>query len=676
MEYWRAVRARAKLVIVIGVLGAVAGIVFTISQVPVYRTHTSVKMPEGSTDSYATHSKMLQSEGVKSKALAKLRYGVSQYPPGPTDRITGIRTSLGFRTPSQEDAINQAVTTLEARAGFGTPIVDVWSESTDRRIAADFVNLVAREYVAQLNSGPADENDNTAPAVEIENARRALERSEVALELAEKAQSGLGGTAEVEARVRDLRKQLDEAKTSRVAKVAAYESAKTATPGTLATMTPESELQAALTELDQAQAKVATLRVRLTDKHKTMIEAVAAAENLQRTVEARKNDMLNRLRMEAESSKRREEELRAQLTSAEALIQKSSPGRPVASLRREADLNRQQYERLLEQSKQRRQGKAPQEASVLDQALPPTVPFRPSPLRNVGYGLFAGLLVGAIVAITWSRLDTSIQSPGELAQYTGVAELGVVPEISAKGRMPGYRVELVIWQDRMSPAAAAFDSTATSLLFLFSRQGAGLAPAVVLSSVAPMEGKTTACCNLAVAISEARRKVLLIDADVARPRIDGVFEVPNDGGLTSLLNEPSPLDEKTVEKAVRSTRLANLDVLVAGAGGEKTAELLHSPRLPELLAIVRAKYDFILIDTPPMLQLPNARVFGRICDGVVLVARANHTPRASLQVGASKLRDDRTALLGTILNGWNPKGAGYGYEAYTQSYKRYGASGS
>jgi capsular exopolysaccharide synthesis family protein len=235
-------------------------------------------------------------------------------------------------------------------------------------------------------------------------------------------------------------------------------------------------------------------------------------------------------------------------------------------------------------------------------------------------------------------------------------------------------VELAVWQDRLSPAATAFDATATSLLFLFGSQPAGIAPVVVLTSVGPMDGKTTAATNLAVAVSEARRRVLLIDADWMKPRIDTLFTLANDFGLTGLLASPAALDPAIFDRAVQHSQFAGLDVLTSGPGGERSAELLHSPRLPELLALARARYGFVLIDTPPMLQIPNARLLGKLSDGVILVARAGRTSREALQSAASQLREDGARILGSVLNGWNPRGlGGYGYEAYTQSYKRYGA---
>jgi capsular exopolysaccharide synthesis family protein len=501
-----------------------------------------------------------------------------------------------------------------------------------------------------------------------------LAQSEAALERAENAPSGAAETGD---RLRKMNQEAEQAHAERESKSATYESARSASTSTLAVLIGDQQLESLLDQLDAARTKLATLRKTMTDLHPAVVDALATVDKLQRAIDNRRSDLLLRLRLDYEDANRKDNELRGQIAAAESALRDTSHTPPVALLKQDVETNRQNYEQRLEQAKQKRPANAAQEAGVVDLATPPLIPYKPSPLRNVAYGTFAGLLLGLVGAVLWARLDSNIQAPGEAAQYTGAGELGLIPEVNLRGKPPEFKVELAAWQDRLSPTATAFHATATSVLFAFGSEPDGVGAVVVLTSVGASDGKTSTATNLAVAISEARKRVLLIDADTIRPRLRGIFELPSDSGLAELLAGTEPLDEKTLADATQASRFSGLDVLTSGAGGEQAAELLHSPRLPELLALARAKYDFVLIDSPPMLQIPHARIFGRLSDGVILVARAGRTPRASLQAAAAKLREDGTPILGTVLNCWNPRGVGgYGYEAYAQSYKRYGGSRS
>jgi len=162
--------------------------------------------------------------------------------------------------------------------------------------------------------------------------------------------------------------------------------------------------------------------------------------------------------------------------------------------------------------------------------------------------------------------------------------------------------------------------------------------------------------------------VLLIDGDIRHPRLHEVFSLQNKGGLSELLSESDPTNTfKPVE-----TEIPGLHFLPAGGYRPETKNLLYSPRMARLLQLWREQYDFILIDTAPVLPIRDARLFGRLSDGVILVARANKTSPETLVAAAARFREDGTPLLGTILNDWNPKGSSTGYgTAYWNVYSNY-----
>jgi capsular exopolysaccharide synthesis family protein len=180
--------------------------------------------------------------------------------------------------------------------------------------------------------------------------------------------------------------------------------------------------------------------------------------------------------------------------------------------------------------------------------------------------------------------------------------------------------------------------------------------------------------NLGIAMAEIRRKVLIIDADLRRPRMHDLFDLSNEGGLSDLLREQA-LSDETVNGFVQKTEIPGLDVLTSGPATHAAANLLYSPNLAELIAKFKKQYDMVLIDTPPMLQLTDARVAGRLADAVVLVVRAEQTTRDAIVAATQRFSEDRIRVLGTILNGWDPKrspNSHYGYYkgSYYSSFKQ------
>jgi receptor protein-tyrosine kinase len=185
---------------------------------------------------------------------------------------------------------------------------------------------------------------------------------------------------------------------------------------------------------------------------------------------------------------------------------------------------------------------------------------------------------------------------------------------------------------------------------------------IVMTSAKPGEGKTTVSSNLAICVAEVTHNVLLLDGDMRRPRLHKIFGVPRQDGLGELLSSDKALDWGTVEKSIRPTQVSGLSLLASGAMSDTIANLLYSRRLPELLLIVRERFEMVIIDAPPVLQVPDARLLGRLVDGVIMVIRAGHTHRQAALQASQLLNDDRTRILGTIVNSSDPKAVyTYGY---------------
>jgi receptor protein-tyrosine kinase len=186
----------------------------------------------------------------------------------------------------------------------------------------------------------------------------------------------------------------------------------------------------------------------------------------------------------------------------------------------------------------------------------------------------------------------------------------------------------------------------------------------MITSSLPHEGKTTASCNLGIALSDIDCRTLLIDADLRHPRLHKVFDIPNSWGLSDLLREKDSFEQMPVDSLVRKTKIPGLSVLPSGPGTASVWHLLHSPRMQALLRVLRTEFDGVLIDSPPVLQCTDARVLARYSDGVILVLHAGRTTRDAVLACRRRFAEDGVPVLGTILNRWRPNSGTPSYSGY------------
>jgi polysaccharide biosynthesis transport protein len=230
------------------------------------------------------------------------------------------------------------------------------------------------------------------------------------------------------------------------------------------------------------------------------------------------------------------------------------------------------------------------------------------------------------------------------------------------GELQGERIELETWTKRTSLLAESFRTALTSIFFSGTN---GSRPRVlVLTSASPKEGKTTVASNLAISVAEISRRVLIVDADMRRPRLHKVFGCENTRGLSDVLIEGEPLNDAQVNAAVHATKIPGLYIMPSGKERHSASTLVHSDRLPELMAILRRKFDTVVIDTPPMVNISDARMLARHADALILIVRSAVTTRDAAALAQRRFAEDGVPVMGVILNDWNPHTPGYHYYRY------------
>jgi receptor protein-tyrosine kinase len=310
-------------------------------------------------------------------------------------------------------------------------------------------------------------------------------------------------------------------------------------------------------------------------------------------------------------------------------------------------------------------------------------------------GLLCGAFLGMVAIFLRDQTDHRLKQPGEAAWHVGLPELGVIyksarlagaglyrgsalvlriawhPERTPAGIVPKdagpgmpSRIELGAWQRRHSRWAECFRAARTSILFHGSQLGG--VKSLVVTSPTPGNGKSTTACNLAIAMAETGRRTLLVDADLKRPRLHEVFGFPHGGGLSDLLQATEPAARLPLHNFLRETAVPRLSLLPSGIANGEGAALLHSQRTVELLRALEREFDFVVLDTPPLLPVSDGRILARFADAAVLVLRVEESTREEAQLAAAQLQADGSRLLGVILNAWKPHAGARGY--YTGKY--------
>ncbi|GAA4807481.1 polysaccharide biosynthesis tyrosine autokinase [Actinomycetospora chlora] len=288
-------------------------------------------------------------------------------------------------------------------------------------------------------------------------------------------------------------------------------------------------------------------------------------------------------------------------------------------------------------------------------AQPDATPVSPRPVLDVVVGLLAGLLVGAAVAVARAAMDTTVTSAAALAELAGVPDLGQVELDPQAGARP-----LAVAERPASSASEAYRKLRSNLGFVTVDREDGAA-VVMITSAVPGEGKSTTAANVALSLADLGARVLLLEADLRRPVLATVFGLEPAVGLTTVLGTGTPVGQ-VVQRAGR------LDVVVAGPVPPNPSELLESRRLGATLDELRARYDWVIVDSAPLLPVTDGAVLSHRCDAVVLLARHGATSTGSVRQAVATLATAGAHLVGTVVT-QVPRSGGDGYGSYYGSYR-------
>ncbi len=314
---------------------------------------------------------------------------------------------------------------------------------------------------------------------------------------------------------------------------------------------------------------------------------------------------------------------------------------------------------------------------VVDEATLPNDPVQPSLPVNLAAGLVAGVVLGAGLVVGREFLDKSVKALADvdaelplLGVLPALEQVEAAPKRARRGRRAASpseeKLELVVHNHPSSGVAEAARAIRTNIMFMSPDNPY---KALLVTSAAPMEGKTTLACCIATAMAQAGQRVVLVDCDMRRPRIHRIFGRSGGAGITNAL-----LDITQLEQGLFETEVPRLSVLPCGPIPPNPAELLHSEAFSKVLDELRARFDRVVIDSPPLGPVTDGVVLSTRVDGTVFVVRAFKTRKDIARRAVRSIRNVKGTLIGGVLNGASASRNAYG--EYGMQYYYQSAYGS
>lgn len=615
---------------------------------------------------------------------------------------------------------------LRAQPVRGTRLIKVTFESQDPNQAAQIANAIIDSYktqylVSHYNATTEASDWLTKQLSElkanVEDSEKKLtdfEKASGILSLQTTSGSEASGGGEIHSvviqKLDALNAQLTAAEANRIEKEAIYRIVRSGNseaivelgnnPMALQSNSMVLSQGGGASNLLQLQQKLNELRATLADQSSTygannrhIKETQAQIGELNAQIHQEVQQMVGRAQADLHLAQRTEDELRLrfnqQQDEASKLNEKTVE---FAVLSQEASSRKKLYEDLYTKLQEANvsAGIKATNITTVDPARAQSVPIRPKSGSNLALGFLFGVFLGLSIAYVVDSIDRTVVSPLEVEEITGMPVIGIIPTFAEQGKAyGGYGARMAygsrhrrakpkpetaetddsdqIWMlnHPESVAAEAFRSLRTSVLL--SRPGGG--PKIILvTSCVPGEGKSTITANLAVSFAQHGKKVVIIEADMRRPTMKHVLNVPNDKGLSAFLAGSLTFDQAVL----RGVQVPTLDILAAGARPPMPSELLGSAAFDMLLEQLRSLYDIVLIDSPPALLLTDAVSIAAKTDAVVWACRAGTITRPLLARASQLIVRNAMPIIGFVVNRMDVSGDPYGY-GYGYDYKHYGS---
>ena len=547
-------------------------------------------------------------------------------------------------------------------------LVDVYFQAHNSAFTATAANTLVDEYVAQNLEVKQQSTQNMLEWLEGEVAAQQTKVEQSERELAayrdrENAMSLDDKNNIVLSRLNALNEAVLRARTLRIEKEAVYKQIKSASaPQTIPVVAQNPQINLLKQQLAELQREKARLMERYLEKHPEVGKINAQLADTERQIELETSRALQTVTAEYERGLLEERTLAANLEDAKKDVQDLS--RLSVSynvLEREARSNRTVYEALLQRQNELRvsSNSHANNVRVIERAEVPGGPITPTGRRTWLLSLAIGLVAAIAVAYALDYMNDTIKTPDDIARHLKLAFLGLVPAVEGDGH------PLLASSHVPHDFGESFRSVRTALISKYDPSGAKM---LVFTSAQPLEGKTTAAVNVAMALAFGGARVLVIDGDMRRPGLHRPLRLTNERGLSQILT-----GQARVRDVIQRTVDPNLLAITAGRTPPNPSELLTSERMKTLLSnLVHGPFDWIIIDTPPVLAVTDAVVVAPHVSGVVFVVGAEMTRRRLAERALETVLSTRPKHVSILLNKVDFARNKYYYSRYYgHQYKNY-----
>lgn len=568
-----------------------------------------------------------------------------------------------------KEMVGRFLDRLSVQSVRNSQVIHVSFDSFDPDLSAQIANGVAQEYM-KLNDERRFNSTSGAKdflKTEIEKVRAKLETSEK--ELTEFARKNRIVDVEdksniMSTRMQELSTALSDVQTSRIAAEALFEQSQG--DNTQLAQVLDSEL------IEHLKAQLATVNAELElnskiykENYPKMVQLRAQRDDIQASLDSEISRITNSLKNNYEQLVNREGLVKQALEKQKSeLLALKDRAVQYNILKREWETNKELYSGLLERMKEMgvASGMEINNISIIDAATAPLAAYKPNLKNNLLVSAIAGLLLALALSLLFAYLDNTIKDLPSLEKATQSAGLGMVPMVNVDDIPEGTSLDLISHTIKEHSASEAYRSIRTSLMFA----SPDWAPkSILVTSSTPSEGKSTTAINLAIVLAQNNARVLLIDCDLRKPRLHKVFNVSSSPGLSDYIvgmHELNPLQ----------TDIENLEFLPSGSLPPNPAEIIGSNKMDALLDKLNDVYDYIIVDSPPVLGLADAVILGTKIDATMMVVASSQTTKEAIQESVKRIRTARTNVIGAVLNRVSASDGGYAY--YNQYYYTYGSS--
>jgi capsular exopolysaccharide synthesis family protein len=610
------------------------------------------------------------------------RASFSQSPKSTNEAVTGVKPQI----------VDKYLGMLKIGPIRGTGLVQVGFDTPVPALSAQLANGHAGAYIRYGLSLRSRTNEEALVFLETKlvELKRRIENSEAALN-SYRRDNGIISLNEKENivvdRLSDLNRRLTEAEAERISLEAKVRTIRSGKYDSLASLASDPVVQNVKNEIARLESEQIQLAKEFKPGYPPLDKVTAQLENSRHRLIAELQNEVQKIQSAYQAARTKEAELRAKMQEQKtATLNLKDSAVEYAILAREVDTNKQLYDSVLQRIKEVGIAAEVQTSNiyVMENAERPRVASYPNKRRSLLLALLMGLAGGVGLAFVLEHLDNTFKNPEELEAYVRLPHLGVVPDfetIRNNGEGPVSRMlgpakrlnrklpgrvshrEIVSIHHPLSVVAEAYRTLRSALLLT----KAGEPPrTMLLTSAGQGEGKTTTLVNTAIVFAQMGVRVLVIDGDLRRPRCHKILGIENTIGLTECL-----AGQIAPERIVQPTKVDKLFAITSGALPPNPAELLGSNKMLETINGLRDQFEFIFIDSSPLLAVSDAILMATMVDGVLLVVDGQKTPKQDVRNARLRLNNARTKLLGVLLNRINTRDGRYaGYYGHYHDYYR------